>query len=126
MPEPRLNTPRKTSFEGRRTLWPELIGHTVDFYLESRIFNSISITLIILVILYVPYDLFAGLYIAAISAFIFALFFSYQYYRSRFLGKGHSTIAFGVAGILILGVNYFANSGMQGSTDLIWPVYLLL
>ena len=29
-------------------------------------------------------------------------------------------------GIVIFGVNYFTNSGIDGSTDLIWPVHLLL
>src|SRR3546814_8764256 len=29
-------------------------------------------------------------------------------------------------GIIIFGVNYFSNSGISGSTDLIWPAYLLL
>lgn len=35
-------------------------------------------------------------------------------------------MAFGLAGIVIFGLNYFANSGINGSTDLIWPAYLLL
>ncbi|MBD3750213.1 MAG: HAMP domain-containing histidine kinase [Sphingobacteriales bacterium] len=126
MPEPQINTPKSPSFKSVKTIWSELIGSQTDFTLESRIFNSISISLIILLLVYIPYNFFAGLYTAAISAVVFALFFYYQYYRSRYLGKRHHSIAFGVAGVLIFGVNYFANSGMQGSTDLIWPVYLLL
>lgn len=126
MPEPQINTPKSPSFKNVKTIWSELIGSQTDFTLESRIFNSISISLIILLLVYIPYNFFEGLYTASISAIVFALFFYYQYYRSRYLGKGHNSIAFGVAGILIFGVNYFANSGMQGSTDLIWPIYLLL
>lgn len=124
MQEPK--TPKRPIFKSLKMIWPELIGSQTDFTLESRIFNSISISLIILLVIYIPYNFFAGLYIATISAIVFALFFYYQYYHSRFLGKKHNSIAFGIAGILIFGVNYFANSGMQGSTDLIWPIYLLL
>lgn len=108
------------------TFWPRLTGSPAIFSLESRIFHSISIGLIVLACIYIPYNLYAGLYIAAISAFVLCLFFSYQYYYSRFHQKKHNSTLFALAGILIFGVNYFANSGINGSTDLIWPAYLLL
>jgi len=107
-------------------LWFRLIGSPSTFSLESRIFHSISIGLIILGGIYVPYNFFAGLYIASLSSFLIAVFFFYQYYNSRFRGKAHSNILFGLTGIFIFSVNYFANSGINGSTDLIWPAYLLL
>ncbi|RYG15422.1 MAG: HAMP domain-containing histidine kinase, partial [Chitinophagaceae bacterium] len=72
------------------------------------------------------YNLFAGLYIGSVSAFLIGLFFSYQYYQSRFKAKAHNTIFFGLVGMLVFGVNYFSNSGIHGSTDLIWPAYLLM
>src|SRR5476649_2391761 len=104
-------------------LWFRLIGSQSDFPLETRIFHSISISLIVLGIVYVPYNFFAGLYIASLSSFIIAVFFSYQFYNSRIHGKAHSNTLFGLTGILIFSVNYFANSGINGSTDLIWPAY---
>lgn len=110
----------------KNTFWFELIGSPALFPLERRIFHSISICLTFLAALYAPYNLYAGLYIASISALAIGLFFFYQYYRSRFQNKPHHNIAFGLAGILIFGINYFSNSGIHGSTDLIWPVYLLL
>lgn len=110
----------------RPGLWFELIGSAADFSLESRIFHSISLGLIILSGLYVPYNLYAGLYVGSISALIFASFYAQQYYYSRFLSKPHSSTLFGFAGVLIFGLNYFTNSGINGSTDLIWPAYLLL
>lgn len=76
--------------------------------------------------LYIPYNIYAGLYAAALSVFLFALVFLHQYYLSRFHGKVHNSTLFGLIGVLILGVNYFLNSGINGSTDLIWPAYLLL
>jgi two-component system sensor histidine kinase/response regulator len=106
--------------------WHRLIGSSTEFSLESRIFHSISIGLTILACIYAPYDLFAGLYVAAVSSVIFSLFFFYQYYNSRYLGKPHNTIYFGLTGLILFSVNYFTNSGIHGSTDVIWPAYLLL
>jgi len=113
-------------FQKKYTFWAELIGSPSTFSLESRIFHSICIGLIALACLYVPYDIYAGLYVAAISTFLIGLFFLHQYYYSRFHGKAHNSTLFGLVGVLILGFNYFANSGINGSTDLIWPAYLLL
>jgi len=96
------------------------------FSLESRIFHSICISLIALACVYVPYDIYADLYVAALSTFLIGLFFLHQYYYSRFHSKAHNSTLFGFIGVLILGINYFANSGINGSTDLIWPAYLLL
>src|SRR5690606_3829997 len=104
----------------------KLIGTPSQFSLESRIFHSISIGLIILCSIYVPYNFYAGLFVGSISAFVIGTFFFYQYYLSRFKGKPHSSTFFGLTGILIFGINYFTNSGIDGSTDLIWPAYLLL
>jgi len=107
-------------------LWFNLIGSPQAFALESRIFHSISIGAMTLGFVYIPYNFFAGLYTGSVSAFIMACFFAYQYYNSRFNGKQHSSVLFGIIGLLIFSVNYFANSGINGSTDVIWPAYLLL
>jgi two-component system sensor histidine kinase/response regulator len=115
-----------SQFKKEDTFWLTLIGNPLAFALESRIFHSISIGLILVSILYAPYNLYAGLYISSLSAFVFALFFAHQYCNSRFNGKKHSNILFGVFGIVIFGVNFFANAGINGSTDLIWPAYLLV
>lgn len=106
--------------------WNRLIGSSVVFPLEVRIFHSISIGLILLATIYVPYNFTEGLYVAAISAGLVAVFFYYQYYNSRFRNKTHSNVIFAVTGIIIFSINYFFNSGINGSTDLIWPSYLLL
>ncbi|MFA6248494.1 MAG: HAMP domain-containing sensor histidine kinase [Mucilaginibacter sp.] len=108
------------------TVWLRLIGDSSSFSLESRIFHSISVGLSILAIFYVPYNLFAGLYVASLSSLLLSLFFYYEYYNSRFNNKPHSNILFGVIGIIVFSFNYFANSGINGSTDIIWPAYLLL
>lgn len=110
----------------KKPLWTELIGNPLKFSLESRIFHSICIGLIALACIYVPYDLFAHLYVAALSTFLIGLFFLHQYYYSRFHSKLHNSTLFALVGLALLGVNYFSNSGINGSTDLIWPAYLLL
>lgn len=107
-------------------LWVKLIGSSSDFALESRIFHSISIGIIILATFYTPYNFFAGLHVASVSALVIISFVLYEYYNSRFKNKPHSSLLFGITGIIIFSVNYFANSGINGSTDIIWPGYLLL
>lgn len=106
--------------------WLSFIGSPVEFTLEARIFHSISLGIALLACAYIPYNLYAGLYIAAISCVFFSSIFFYEYYRSRFLRKPHRSLLFGIAGLVLLSINYFANSGIEGSTDLIWPVYLSL
>lgn len=109
-----------------KTLWNDLIGRPSFFSLESRIFHSICVALVMLDAFYIPYNLYAGLYVGSLSAFIFGVLFIYQYYLSRFKAKRHNTFIFALAGLIIFGINYFTNSGIDGSTDLIWPAYLLL
>ncbi|HTH81854.1 MAG TPA: HAMP domain-containing sensor histidine kinase [Mucilaginibacter sp.] len=106
--------------------WKKLTGNTSEFTLEARFFHSISLGAILLSLVYIPYNISAGLYMAAFSCLLFGCLFFYEYYRSRFRFKPYRGFVFGLAGLLVFSVNYFANSGIQGSTDLIWPAYLLL
>lgn len=122
---PKLNFTDSSKKE-KNAFWIELIGTSATFPLESRIFHSISIGLIGLAFLYIPYNLYAGLYVAALSALIYGVIFVQQYYNSRVNGKPYSSTLFALTGIIILGANYFTNSGIHGSTDVIWPAYLLL
>lgn len=110
----------------KKNTFSKLIGSPSRFSLESRVFHSISLALILLIGLYVPYNFYAGLYVGSLSALILSVMFAYQYYHSRFNGRRHSNTVFGLAGMLIFGINYFTNSGIHGSTDIVWPVYLLL
>jgi two-component system sensor histidine kinase/response regulator len=110
----------------KEIFWKKLIGSSSAFPLESRIFHSISVWLIPMAIIYIFYNLYAGLYVSSISALVLAIFFSQQYYNSRINGKRHNDTLFGIVGILIFSLTYFSSSGIKGSTDLIWPAYLLL
>lgn len=58
--------------------------------------------------------------------YIACWFFYFQYNNSRFRNKPHNNTIAALTGILIFSVNYFSNSGINGSTDLIWPSYFVL
>ncbi|MES2827622.1 MAG: HAMP domain-containing sensor histidine kinase [Bacteroidota bacterium] len=118
--------PRYPSNKDKNAFWLQLIGTAEMFPLERRIFHSISLGFIVIMCIYIPYNFYAGLYIASISALIFAVMFVQQYYNSRVNGVPHSNALVGLSGIIILGFNYFTNSGINGSTDVIWPASLLL
>lgn len=114
------------AIKGKNTIWNTLIGSSSFFSLESRIFHSISICIILLSLIYIPYNFYTGLYFASLSAVVINIFFSFHYYNSRFRGRPHNSTVFAITGLLIFGANYFFTSGIRGSTDLIWPAYLLL
>lgn len=126
MPKYNFNILNYQALKGKRDMWADLIGSPSKFPLEGRIFHSISIGLMLLACIYVPYNLYAGLYVGSVSALLLGSFFAYQYYQSRFHNRPHNSTFFGITGIAVFGINYFTNSGINGSTDLIWPVYLLL
>ena len=109
-----------------RNRWHKLIGSSEVFPFEARIFHSISLALVVLATVYAPYNLFEGLYAASVSSVVIGVFFFSQYYNSRFRGKAYSTMVFAITGIVFFSVNYFLNAGINGSTDLIWPSYMLL
>lgn len=106
--------------------WRKLIGHTSEFSLEARVFHSISLGVILLAVVYVPYNLYAGLRVASVSCLCIGFFFLFEYYRSRYRGYPYRSLLFGLFGLVLLSINYFSNSGIVGSTDLMWPAYLLL
>src|SRR5690554_2933588 len=120
----RFNFLNNRSLEEKDTFWLNLIGNSSKFSLESRIFHSISVGLIPMALIYIFYNLYADLYVSSIAALVLAIFLSQQYYNSRIHGKRHNSILFGIVGILIFSLTYFSSSGIDGSTDSIWPAYL--
>ncbi len=113
-------------FKKINSLWFQLVGNQSDFLLENRIFHSISIGVIVLAAVYIPYNFYAGLYVSSFSALFLGIIFCFQFYRSRYLGKGHNDVVFALTGLIIFGINYFTNAGINGSSDVVWPAYLIL
>jgi two-component system sensor histidine kinase/response regulator len=113
-------------FKKINSLWFQLVGNQSDFLLENRIFHSISIGVIVLAAVYITYNFYAGLYVSSFSALFLGIVFCFQFYRSRYLGKSHNDVVFAIAGLVIIGINYFTNAGINGSSDIVWPAYLIL
>ena len=105
-------------FKKINSLWFQLVGNQSDFLLENRIFHSISIGVIVLAAVYIPYNFYAGLYVSSFSALFLGIIFCFQFYRSRYLGKGHNDVVFALTGLIIFGI--------YGSSDVVWPAYLIL
>lgn len=123
---PKFNFSNDRSIKEKEIFWKKLIGSSSVFPLESRVFHSISVGLIPMAFIYIFYNLYVNLYVSSIAALVLAIFFSQQYYNSRIRGKRHNSTLFGIVGILIFSLIYFSSSGIKGSTDSIWPAYLLL
>ncbi|HUH19666.1 MAG TPA: hypothetical protein VL047_10630, partial [Albibacterium sp.] len=123
---PKFQLFNNLSLEEEDGLWLALIGSPSRFSLESRIFHSISIGLIPMAFIYIFYNLYADLYVSSIAALVLVVFFSQQYYNSRIRGRHHNSTLFGIVGILIFSLIFFSSSGIDGSTDAIWPAYLIL
>src|SRR5690606_41571306 len=121
---PKFQLFNNLSLEEEDGLWLALIGSPSRFSLESRIFHSISAGLIPMALIYIFYNLYADLYVSSISASVLAIFFSQQYSNSRIRGKRHNSTLSGIIGILICSLTYFSSSGIDDSTDSIWPSYL--
>lgn len=126
MPKLNRNILTLNPFKRINSLWSDQIGSRANFTLERRVFHSISFGLSLVAAVYIPYNFYAGLYVGSLSAFVLGFVFFYQFYKSRYHNQQHSNVLFGLSGLLIFGLNYFTNSGIHGSTDLIWPIYLLL
>ena len=59
------------------TKWQNLIGSPKQFNLERRIFHSITIGLLALTTVYIPYNIYAGLYTSSVSGVVFLGIFFY-------------------------------------------------
>lgn len=119
-------TTQRSIFSRISSFWGFLIGSREEFALETRIFHSLCIGVVLLLFFDAPYDFFAGLYVSAATCVLLMIFFGIEYHGSRFKNRTHSSFIFALTGILVFSVNYFTNAGIHGSTDLIWPGYFLL
>jgi len=107
--------------------WYNLLGNDQDFPLESRIYHSFSIIIIISLIIFVPINFLLGIYIAAVLCLITIITLCLTFYISRF--KGKTNLAIFISSIianLSLCINYFYNSGINGPTLLICAITLFV
>ncbi|WP_026464303.1 sensor histidine kinase [Adhaeribacter aquaticus] len=100
--------------------WQHLIGEPNKFSLESRIFNSICVVVLIAIAYHIPFNFYVGLPVSAGLSIGLLLVQSYLYYLARFKDKlNFSIIISGVIIHLLFAVNYFYNSGLNGPTLLL-------
>ncbi len=101
--------------------WYYLTGLNQEFSLESRIFHSFCIVAFFILTLCVPLNIILGLPISALLAVVALITQAGLYYLSRFRHKTQISLWLSIFIIhIIIIVNYFFNSGIQG------PSFLLL
>lgn len=123
------NTLKKTILLNHlRNLFSLLVGKPGVATVESRIFNSICVVGIVAMFYNIPFNYYIGLTEASVISILLCFVFLFLYYLSRIKNRFYISIT--LAGILLnilLGINYFFNAGVIGSSLLLFTlVYSLL
>lgn len=92
-----------------------LIGTPPEFGLEARIYNAVAVITLVMLTLFVPVNFAVGLselgWLLAVTIFLQMG----AYYLNRVLGKLElAVVLHAIGGYIILGVNFFFNSGSHG------------
>jgi len=100
--------------------WYYLTGLNQEFSLESRIFHSFCIVAFFILTLCVPLNLILGLPISALLAVVSLITQAVLYYLSRFRHKTQISLWLSIFIIhLVIIINFFFNSGIQGPSLLL-------
>lgn len=93
------------------------VGSADEFSLENRLFNGACIFLFMMLFLFVPINIFLGLY-ALTGVFLICLpILTYLYYLSRFQKKLSGSVEFmAISMIVLLCINFIYNDGLSGPT----------
>lgn len=103
-------------------IWDYLKGDNT-FSLQSRIYNSVCLVTIAIMVYNVPFSLALGMYDSMLATLLLIPLQVYLYYLSRFKGKtALSSIFLTVVVNLFFAVSYTLNSGIQGSTLLSFAI----
>jgi len=104
-----------------------LTGDSRSFPMEHRIFNGICILSILIIGYNIPYNLFAGLEVSALIFSGLLILFCEIYYLSRCKRKLQISINIASSVVLVMmGLNYFFSSGVQGATLLSFAIAFFL
>ncbi|HVV54736.1 MAG TPA: HAMP domain-containing sensor histidine kinase [Mucilaginibacter sp.] len=108
-------------------MWVRLTGDPTVFPLEFRIFHSLCLISIASLAYNVPFNFVMGLPVPGWISAVSGALITYLYYRSRYLKltSGSIGLAAVVANLLFI-VNYFYNSGINGPTDVLSALILLI
>ena len=95
----------------------KVIGSPDKLSLESRIFNTFSLFVFILLLLETVFNLCIGLYVSAGLTFAIWAIQLFLYYLTRFKNKLNISVIFSAIEVhVITGVGYFFNAGITGAS----------
>jgi len=96
-----------------------LIGSRTDLTLENRLFNSMTLIALFIMVFNIPFNYFSGLRMTALIFACLILMIGYLYYLARF--RKQVSISITICSFLVMllfAVNYFFSGGIQGATFL--------
>lgn len=96
-----------------------LIGSRIDLTLENRLFNSMILIAIFIMLFNIPFNYFSGLRMTSVIFACLTLMIGYLYYLARF--RKQVSISIAVSSFLVMmlfAVNYFFSGGIRGATFL--------
>jgi two-component system sensor histidine kinase/response regulator len=107
--------------------WTWLVGDPEKFTIENRIFHAFCIFAIVTNCVETTFNVFNDLYSSVFITVFIAMFQIACYFISRFKNKGTLAVVLSAIEINILtGVSFFYNSGVTGSTLLLFIVTLFI
>ena len=94
-----------------------LIGNNIGLTLENRLFNSVCLIAIFIMVFNIPFNFFSGLEITALIFAVFTVLLGYIYYLSRFKKQLALGVVLSSALVIFLfAVNYFYSAGVRGAS----------
>ncbi len=103
------------------------IGSSDKFPLEAQVFHSVCLVVIVGLVFSVPFDLFLRLAGLSLVMLVVAILVAFIYYYSRFRGKtGNAIVFFNVVCHILLILNFYYNSGIDGPTLLIYLLFTVM
>ncbi len=104
-----------------RKLWIDFRGDAKEFSLEARIFHAVCGLSVVIILISIILNLISGMNGNALLMFMLALVIAVLFYLSRLKQKLFlSIILFNVIGNLLLAVNFYFNSGINGPSLIIF------
>ncbi|WP_436832367.1 sensor histidine kinase [Parapedobacter sp. DT-150] len=104
-----------------------LIGTQVGLDLENRLFNSISLIAIFILLCNIPFNYFSGLQVTALIFGILTVFLGYMYYLARFKNRLIVSVTISCSLVIILfAINYFFSAGIRGASLLSFTLAFIL
>lgn len=109
------------------SFWEKLVGNKSDTSLEARIFHSVCITSFLALAINVFFILFLGIYELAVVLTVLIVAVSFIFYLSRIKKRTLTGIViFVILNNLLLLVNFYYNSGINGPSTIIFLISIFL